>query len=388
MDSFQRPGEPTPPRVQPARPVPPPRRSGIPGWLVIILLVFAGWLLYRQWGPRLFFRPTGEPRAVAARGELADFEKTSINIFQTVSPSVVYITTLSQQLNFFTLNVQEVPEGTGSGFIWDKAGHVVTNFHVVANGSAARVTLSDNSNWDATLVGAAPEKDIAVLRINAPATRLAPIPIGSSVDLNVGQAVFAIGNPFGLDQTLTTGLVSALGRTIKTPDGRRIDGVIQTDAAINPGNSGGPLLDSAGRLIGMNTAIYSPSGSSAGIGFAIPVDAINRVAPQLIAHGKVQRPHLGISMFPDNLTRQLGIRGVLIQAVERGSSADEADLQGTSRAPDGRIELGDVIVKANGRDTTSTDDLLNVLEKHKPGDKVKLTIRRDDQTKIIEATLR
>ncbi|HTS03462.1 MAG TPA: trypsin-like peptidase domain-containing protein, partial [Thermoanaerobaculia bacterium] len=209
------------------------------------------------------------PRPVTARGDLASDEKATIELFQRCSPSVVYITTLARRpVNFFEMT--EVAQGTGSGFVWDRQGHIVTNFHVIENSDSLVVTLADQSNWKATLVGAEPDKDLAVLRIGAPEAKLPPILVGTSHDLKVGQKVFAIGNPFGLDETLTTGIVSALGRTIESVTGRKIQDVVQTDAAINPGNSGGPLLDSAGRLIGVNTQIASPSGASAGIGFAVP----------------------------------------------------------------------------------------------------------------------
>ena len=238
--------------------------------------------------------PNAVPRVVTPRGDLAAEEKSNIELFRLSSPSVVYITRLAMRRDRFSLNMFEIPQGTGSGFVWNNLGHIITNFHVVQGTSSLRITLADNSEWDARVVGVSPDQDLAVLFINAPRTRLKPIAIGQSANLQVGQRVFAIGNPFGLDQTLTTGIISALGREIDGVSGRKISGVIQTDAAINPGNSGGPLLDSAGRLIGVNTAIFSPSGSNAGIGFAVPVDTVNRVAPQLIRHGRVIRPGLGI----------------------------------------------------------------------------------------------
>jgi S1-C subfamily serine protease len=228
-------------------------------------------------------------RPVTPRGPLAADELANIEVFKRLSPSVVHITTLEVARDFFSRSVQQVPRGTGTGFVWDSQGHVVTNFHVIQGGDAARVTLADQSTHRATLVGAFPDRDLAVLKINLPRERLHPIPVGTSRDLQVGQKVYAIGNPFGLDQTLTTGIVSALNREIDSVNQRTIRGVIQTDAAINPGNSGGPLLDSAGRLIGVNTAIYSPSGGSAGIGFAIPVDEVNRIVPRLIKEGRITR---------------------------------------------------------------------------------------------------
>ena len=259
--------------------------------LVAAALAFAGFSLGRRWrsptppSPP----PAAETRTVAARGDLAADEEATIALFRRASPAVAYITSVALRRDLFTLNVFEIPQGSGSGFVWDASGHVVTNYHVVASAGATRVTLADRSSWDAELVGAAPEKDLAVLRIDAPHDRLQPLAIGSSADLLVGQKVFAIGNPFGLDRTLTTGVISALGREIVSPARLTIRDVIQTDAAINPGNSGGPLLDSAGRLIGVNTAIYSPSGAFAGIGFAIPADTVGWVVPELIAHGRIER---------------------------------------------------------------------------------------------------
>ena len=245
------------------------------------------------------------PRAVAPRGALGADELANIDLFKRSSPSVVHITTLAVERDFFNRTVQQVPQGTGTGFVWDGGGHIVTNYHVIENGSGARVTLADQSTWPAKLVGAFPDRDLAVLKIDAPAGKLPPIPVGTSRDLQVGQRVYAIGNPFGLDQTLTTGIVSALNREIPSFNNRSIRGVVQTDAAINPGNSGGPLLDSAGRLIGVNTQIYSPSGVSAGIGFAIPVDEVNRVVPRLIRDGRITRPALGISAASEQVHRAL-----------------------------------------------------------------------------------
>ncbi len=234
-----------------------------------------------------------EPRTVAPRGDLAADEQSTIELFQRASPSVVYITTLARQRHPWTRNVLQVPKGTGSGFIWDDRGHIVTNWHVLEGASAARVRLSDQSVYNAVLVGGSADHDLAVLKIRAPFRSLVPVPLGTSRDLQVGQKVFAIGNPFGLDQTLTTGIISALNRTLSGVGERPIERMIQTDAAINPGNSGGPLLDSAGRLIGVNTAIYSPSGAYAGIGFAVPVDTVNQVVPRLIANSRYANARFG-----------------------------------------------------------------------------------------------
>ncbi len=249
------------------------------------------------------------PRPVSPPIELGRGERDTIELFRRTAPSVTFITSIARRRDFFSLNVYEIPQGTGSGFVWDDAGHVVTNFHVIRGSSRAQVTLADQSTWDATLVGAAPEKDLAVLHIEAPEELLNPVQVGTSSDLQVGQRVFAIGNPFGLDHTLTTGVISALGREIDSQTDQPIRDVIQTDAAINPGNSGGPLLDSGGRLIGVNTAIVSPSGAYAGIGFAIPVDTVNWVVPELITRGRIERPTLGVELAAEQLLARLGLEG-------------------------------------------------------------------------------
>ena len=255
-------------------------------WPFLAIAICASVLVWHSWPwQRNGLDPDAAPRAITPRGELAAEEKTSTSIFRQTAPSVVFITTMATGHNPFSFATEKIPQGTGSGFVWDRRGHIVTNFHVIQGAEAAQVTLADHSTWNARLVRAYPDKDLAVLVIDAPSDRLSPIPVGTSDNLEVGQKVFAIGNPFGLDQTLTTGIVSALGRQIESATRQPIEHVIQTDAAINPGNSGGPLLDIAGRLIGVNTAIYSPSGASAGIGFAIPVDQVNRIVPQLVRNG-------------------------------------------------------------------------------------------------------
>ncbi len=304
-------------------------------------------------------------------------EKATIRLFKKSMRSVVYITTLVVRRGFFNLNVTKIPAGTGSGFFWDTEGHIVTNYHVIRGADAARITLSDGSTYDATLVGAAPDKDIAVLMIDAPKDKLKALRIGSSHDLEVGQRVHAIGNPFGLDQTLTMGIISALGREIQSMTRRPIQDVIQTDAAINPGNSGGPLLDSSGRLIGVNTQIYSPSGAFAGIGFAVPVDIVKRIVPELILHGKVTRPGLGILPARDEVTRQVGVEGVLILNVTKNSSADKAQLRPTRRDRFGRIHLGDILTGIDDRQIRELNDLFKALDKYKVGDTVTLTYLRD-----------
>lgn len=315
----------------------------------------------------------------AQSSELLEDERNTIEIFQKTAPSVVFITSLVLRRDFFTLDVFEIPKGTGSGFIWDKNGHIVTNYHVVEGASALNVTLANNVTYNAELIGVAPSKDLAVLRIKAPAHLLNPIPLGTSANLQVGQKVLAIGNPFGLDHTLTVGVVSALGREITSMTDRKIHNVIQTDAAINPGNSGGPLLDSRGRLIGVNTAIVSPAGAFAGIGFAIPVDTVKRVVPQLIKYGKFLRPGLGISVVADSIAARLGVKGVIVARVYPESNAAKAGLQGISRTARGEYILGDIIVAVDGQPVKNYDELAFLLEKHEIGDFVELDILRQNK---------
>jgi S1-C subfamily serine protease len=318
--------------------------------------------------------------------QLQEQEKATVALFQHASPAVVFITSLAVQQSLFSLNETEVPRGAGSGFVWDRQGHIITNFHVISGADAAKVTLADQSTWNAKLVGAAPEKDLAVLKIDAPAAKLPPLPLGSSETLKVGQSVFAIGNPFGLDQSLTTGVVSALGREIQSESGAPIREVIQTDAAINPGNSGGPLLDSSGRLIGVNTAIYSPSGGSAGIGFAIPEHDVAWVVPDLIRYGRVQRPTLGIAVA-SGVAQRLGIDGAVIARVAPGSGAARAGLQGLRRAGFGRVELGDVLLAVEGQPVTSEDALLVAVEGKKAGDTVRVEVLRGDRRVTVPVQL-
>jgi S1-C subfamily serine protease len=311
-----------------------------------------------------------------------------VDLFKRLSPSVVHITTLAAQRDFFSPNVNQVPRGTGTGFVWDRLGHIVTNFHVVQGGTGARVTLADQSTYDARLVGVYADRDLAVLRIVAPADKLPPIPIGTSRDLLVGQRVIAIGNPFGLDQTMTTGIVSALNREIDSFNNRSIRGVVQTDAAINPGNSGGPLLDSAGRLIGVNTQIASPSGASAGIGFAIPVDEVNRVVPRLIRDGRVVRPALGITAAPAEFGRAWQLpEGVAILKIAGSGPAARAGLQPFQRARDGSIVMGDIVTAVDGRKVRDLDDMLTVLEEKNPGDTVMLSVWRSGDTRQVRVLL-
>jgi S1-C subfamily serine protease len=326
-------------------------------------------------------------RPITPRGELDAEEKATIGLFRQASPAVVHITTIAVRRDLFTLNLLQIPEGMGSGFIWDESGNIVTNFHVIQNAAGAEVTLADHSHWKARLVGVAPDKDLAVIKIDAPRERLRPIPIGSSQDLLVGQKVLAIGNPFGLDQTLTRGIISALGREIDSVTRRPIQGVIQTDAAINPGNSGGPLLDTAGRLIGMNTAIYSPSGASSGIGFAIPVDTINRLVPELIRFGKITRPGLGVQVAEDQIAQQWGLPGPLVVDVPQGSAAARAGIRPTRRDSNGRVRLGDVVIAIDGKKITSSNELFLLLERYKVGDTVSVTLLRDGKQEQVKVTL-
>ena len=330
------------------------------------------------------------PRAIAPRGELAPDEKATIELFERVRDSVVYIATKEAVVDLWSRNVMSVPRGTGSGFLWDNAGHVVTNYHVVEGASEASVKLADGHSLRARLVGASPEHDIAVLRINLPSKAPRPVPIGSSGDLKVGQRVYAIGNPFGLDWTLTSGIVSALNRSLVEDNGNQLEHLIQTDASINPGNSGGPLLDSAGRFIGMNTAIYSPSGAAAGIGFAVPVDTVNRVVPQLIGKGRYVRPSLGIEVdeaLNQRLQAAIGIDGVFVLRVARGSSADAAGLRAAVVSADGEMLRGDVIVSVDGTAVDSVGRLLVTLDDHRVGETVRLGVQRNGKTVEIPVVL-
>jgi S1-C subfamily serine protease len=351
---------------------------------VLALVLLGLWLLFQPI-EKLFLSAPATPRAITARGDLAQDEQNTIDLFKTVSPSVVYITTIALQRNLFSMNAVEIPQGTGSGFVWDAKGRVVTNYHVIADASRIEVTMSDHSSWRAVLIGAAPDKDLAVLQVDAPPRLFQPIPLGESGNLLVGQKVFAIGNPFGLDQSITSGIISALGREIKSVSGRTIRSMIQTDAAINPGNSGGPLLDSAGRLIGVNTAIYSPSGAYAGIGFAVPVGEVNRVVPQLIQNGKLIRPGIGASLADARLVKRLGIQGLLIIEVTKGGPAYTAGLRPT-RQLGNDIVLGDIIVAIGGNEVSTYDDVRTELEQYGVGDEVTLSIIRDE--KRLDISLR
>jgi S1-C subfamily serine protease len=361
--------------------------------LALVLAVALGGLLAWQFVPR--FRAdaplaSAEPRVIAPRGDLAADEKSTIELFESAKGSVVFITTTQLVRDFWSRNMFSIPRGAGSGFVWDADGHVITNNHVVQGAAEAKVRLNDGRDYSARLVGASPAHDIAVLRIRVPERPPAALPIGTSADLKVGQKVFAIGNPFGLDWSLTTGVVSALDRSLPAENGV-IEHLIQTDAAINPGNSGGPLLDSSGRLIGINTAIFSPSGAYAGVGFAVPVDTVNRVVPQLIAKGKYTRPVLGIStdeQLNQLIAKQLGVKGVAVLKVEPGSPAQAAGLRPARAGADGSIVPGDIIVAVDGKPVDNVARLVNRLDEHKVGDTVRLTVQREGRSTELTATLK
>jgi S1-C subfamily serine protease len=330
--------------------------------------------------------PAAQPVATGAspippQGFRTDDERNTIDIFQRSAPSAVFVTQKQIVVDWWAGKATEVPTGAGTGFIWDAEGHVVTNFHVVLDARSVTVTLQDQKTYPARIVGTEPRKDIAVLQIGAPKEALHPIvlpPVGAK--LEVGQKVIAIGNPFGLDHTLTTGIISALGREVDGVGGVTIRDMIQTDAAINPGNSGGPLLDSAGRLIGMNTMIFSKSGAWAGIGFAVPVDTIRRIVPQLVKNGRVEQVGLGIQIDPQQrIERRAGITGVVVLDVVPGSPAEKAGLKGLTQTPAG-ISLGDVIVGVAGQAIKSYDDLYNTLDGRKAGERVAVKVQRGTQT--------
>ncbi len=319
--------------------------------------------------------------------ELTADEQNNIEVFDAVSPSVVFVTNTQLRRQRFSLNVMEIPRGSGTGFVWDESGLIVTNFHVVYGANKITITVQSGKSYDAEVIGTAPEKDIALLKISAPDENLRAIPLGDSAALAVGRKVLAIGNPFALDTTLTVGVVSALGREIKSITNRTIKNVIQTDAAINPGNSGGPLLDSKGRLVGVNTAIFSPSGASAGIGFAIPVNTLKLIIPQLIDHGRLFRPVLGIETLTDYWTKRLRVKGVAVLSVREGFPADRAGMIGVREDWRGNIHLGDVIIAINDEPVTNEDSLLSLLEGFEPGEMVKVTTLRDDEIHHYEVTL-
>ncbi len=376
-------------------PHPPYRESNLTKVLAVLLLIVAGALVFtvvQQRRQTQQYAGNYEPKPIAQRPDdkLGADEQATIDVFEKFSRSVVHVTSLASRRNLMTLDVTEIPQGTGTGFVWDQQGHIVTNFHVVQGGDRASVTLNDGSTYAATIIGTAPDKDIAVLHIDAPPTKMLPLPVGQSSSLKVGMKVLAIGNPFGLDQTLTTGVISGLGREIKSMSGRPITDVIQTDASINPGNSGGPLLDSSGRLIGINTAIYSPSGANAGIGFAVPVDTVNAIVPQLLKHGKIVRPGLGISIGNDALAARVGIDGVIVLQVAPNGAAQKAGIEGVGRDPQsGAAVAGDVIVGIDNNVIHKQNDLFKALDNHKVGDvvDVHLESKRTGKRRTVKVTL-
>jgi len=303
-------------------------------------------------------------------------EQTTIEVFERASPSVVFIKNASLQSDWFSTYIYEIPQGAGSGFVWDDKGHIITNFHVIYQADKIEVFLSGQGSYKAEVVGVSPEYDLAVLKINAPARLLKAIPIGDSSNLKVGQKAISIGNPFGLDYSLTQGVISALGRSIRSIGGRKIHDVIQTDAAINPGNSGGPLLDSEGKLIGVSTMIYSTSGASTGIGFAIPVNIVKRVVPQLIKFGKIKRAGLGITLMPDNIRERLNIEGAMILKVYRASAADQAGLKPTRKNVFGEIVYGDIIISVDNNPIKNNEGLIEYFDNKNPQDKVRIKFLR------------
>ena len=347
-------------------------------WTLILVTLWLGERFYRN------YLWTASPVvAPVAAGKLAEWEKANIGLFVAAAPSVVSITT--EQLRMAPMGA-EVAQGAGSGFVWDKVGHIVTNFHVIEGARNVFVQLSAGDPIPARVIGGARQYDVAVVKLSDVPAGLQPLPVGTSKDLHVGQAAYAIGNPFGLQRTLTSGIVSALERRLPTAGGREVRGVIQTDAAVNPGNSGGPLLDSSGRLIGVNTAILSESGSSAGIGFAIPVDLVARVVPDIIRHGRAPRPGLGIIAADERVAAQLGVRGVVVLGVARGSPAERAGLK--PFVP-GSPEPGDIIVGANGKETPTLADLAAVLDEAGIGNEVSLRLKqgqreREVKTRVVD----
>ncbi|MFT4677335.1 MAG: S1-C subfamily serine protease [Patiriisocius sp.] len=327
-------------------------------------------------------------QSAVSEGEILTLdESNNIAVFKDVSPSVVFVTNTQLRRQRFSLNVMEIPTGSGTGFVWDESGLIVTNFHVVNRANKITITLGSGASYEAEVIGAAPEKDVALLKINAPNEVLKPIPLGNSENLAVGRKVLAIGNPFALDTSLSVGVVSALGREIKSVSNRTIKNVIQTDAAINPGNSGGPLLNSMGQLVGVNTAIYSPSGASAGIGFAIPINTIKKIIPQLIEHGTLYRPVLGIETLTDYWAKRLKVKGIAILTVREGLPADIAGMVGVREDSRGNIHLGDVIIAVAGEPVTNEDSLLSLLERFKPGDTIDVTTLKDEEIQNYQVTL-
>lgn len=326
----------------------------------------------------LFFSPADVRGEAEFPSYLLPDEVNTIKLFQNHGASVVNINSMRVQRQLFSFDTMEVPAGTGTGFIWNAEGYIVTNFHVIQDASKIVVSFKNGKTAQAKIVGAEPRKDVAVLKVKMPQDiDFLPLSLANTHDLLVGQKVVAIGSPFGLDQTVTTGIISALGRSIVGVGKVTIRDMIQTDASINPGNSGGPLLDSRGFLLGMNTMIYSGSGSSSGIGFAVPANTINQTVGEIIKYGRVQQPGIGISAFTDNVTRRLGQRGVLIMEVFKNGPAEKAGLRGTMRNKYGEILIGDLITEIDGTKVETYDDLYVVFDQKKIGDEIMLTIFRD-----------
>jgi len=360
-------------------PIKPPTRMRIGILAFIVFLPLFVWLLVPSVQLPLA-STSAQPRAVTPRDPMASDEQATIDLFERSKGSVVFISTRQQVVDPWTRNVFTAPQGTGSGFVWDDNDHVVTNYHVIAGASEAWVRLNDGRDYNATLVGASRDHDLAVLHINVPNNHPLPLPVATSRELKVGQRVFAIGNPFGLDWTLTTGIISALDRSLSEENGVTIEHLVQTDAAINPGNSGGPLLDSAGRLIGITTAIYSPSGAYAGVGFAVPVDLINRIVPKLIATGRYERPSLGVGTdegWNETIARHTKLEGVAVLQVAPGGGAEAAGLRAARQDRRGDVEIGDIIIAIDNKAVSTPSELNSILDEHEIGDTVQITVMRD-----------
>lgn len=341
--------------------------------VLVLALLFWG---ARALPPHGLLADDAESRPVAPRGELGADERVTVALFEAASPAVVYIQSSNFRRYRGELRPQEVPEGSGSGFVWDEQGHVVTNLHVVLGATRFTVRFQDNAPHDAELVGTAPDYDLAVLAVDVPREKLRPLPLGRSADLRVGQRSLAIGYPFGLEQTLTTGVVSGLDREIQSQSGLRIHGVIQTDAAINPGNSGGPLLDSAGRLIGINTAIATSTGANTGVGFAVPVDTVNRIVPRILEEGTIERAGLGIGVADDLYAADDGLQGAVIGFVAPGGPAERAGLIPMRETNGGELVLGDVIVGIEGQEIRRAADLYQALEVYQAGKEIRVRVSR------------
>ena len=341
------------------------------------------------------FQPSGSAFSESAPAGITDpatasDEQNSIEIYRTLSPGVVNVHSTSYARDFF--GFVEPQEGSGSGSVIDQDGNILTNYHVIEGATKLAVSFGGQKNYAAQLVGGDPDTDLAVIKlIERPKEALTVIAFGDSDKLEVGQKVLAIGNPFGLDRTLTTGVISGLQRPIRARNGRAIEGAIQTDASINPGNSGGPLLDSHGRMIGINSQILSPSGASAGVGFAVPVNIAKRIVPQLVRSGEVRRPKLGISSRDVEVLKgriELPVdQGVVIWQVAPGEAAANAGLRGLTQTENGDVEIGDIIVGVDGEKVANNDDLYKILDKHQVGDTVQMQIFRNGRRTTVPVRL-